>query len=328
MIIEKICIVGGTGFVGRTLANRLARDGFALRVLTRDRETHKGGLILLPKLDLVETDVHDERRLTEQFSGCDAVINLAGILNERGRKDADFNSVHIALTEKITAACRAQGIKRLLHMSALNADTNAPSKYLRSKGKAERLVHSAAELRVTSFRPSVIFGPEDSFFNRFASLLRLAPGIFPLACPAARFAPVFVGDVAEAFVRTLKNPAFYGRSLNLCGPETFTLEELVRYTAECTGVRRLIIPLPDLLSRIQAAAFDAGGFLFNLLNIEKPFSTDNYLSMKQDSVCDTGDLETLGIRPSVIAAVVPQYLSPATQTSRYHRYRQHSGRFQ
>ncbi len=328
MIINRICIVGGTGFIGRTLANRLTHDGYALRVLTRNRDMHKEKLILLPKLDLVEADVHDNNQLAEQFAGCDAVINLAGILNERNRKGADFHSVHVTLTEKIIAACREQGIKRLLHMSALNAGTNAPSRYLRSKGEAERMVLETADLCTTSFRPSVIFGAEDSFFNRFAGLLKMTPGVFPLACASARFAPVFVGDVTEAFVRTLKDPAYYGRALNLCGPEIYTLEELVRYTAQCIGAKRLIIPLPDILSRMQAAAFDAGGFVFNLLNLEKPFSRDNYLSMKVDSVCDGHELETLGLRPSPIASVVPQYLSYSIHKSKYNHYRRHSRRMQ
>src|SRR5690606_4508306 len=128
--------------------------------------------------------------------------------------------------------------------------------------------------KVTSFRPSVIFGPGDSFFNRFARLLKRVPLVFPLACPNARFAPVYVGDVAEAFARALKDPQLYGRRLALCGPREYTLQQLVAYTAECLGLRRLILPLPDFLSRIQAAIFD---FVPG-----KPFSTDNYRSTLVD----------------------------------------------
>jgi len=218
MRIKKICIVGGTGFVGRALANRLACDGHQLRVLTRDRERHKENLILLPELELVQTDVHDLDRLKYHFAGCDAVINLVGILNERRNNGAEFRKVHVELTEKIIAACSAQGIARLLHMSALNADSNGPSHYLRTKGEAEDLVHAASALHVTSFRPSVIFGPEDSLFNRFAALLKIFP-LLPLACAEARFSPVYVNDVVEAIALTLNEPAWYGRRLQLGGPQ-------------------------------------------------------------------------------------------------------------
>ena len=315
MLIRKICILGGSGFVGRTLANRLTPEEYQLRVLTRNRERRKDNLILLPTLDLIEADVHDPEQLRKNFSGCDAVINLVGILNERGRHGAGFRHVHVELARKVIEACRDTGIKRLLHMSALNADARlGPSHYLKTKGEAEDLVHAAAGhgIRVTSFRPSVIFGREDSFFNRFASLLKFAP-VFPLACPQARFAPVYVGDVAEAFTRALTNPDSYGKRYNLCGPQVYTLLELVRTTARCAGMKRLIIPLPDSLSRLQAAVFD---FVPG-----KPFSTDNYLSTRAASVCDRNDLVTLGITPVGIDAVVPQYLAHRFLRARYNLYR-------
>ncbi|MEX2353767.1 MAG: complex I NDUFA9 subunit family protein [Gammaproteobacteria bacterium] len=325
MIVKKICILGGTGFVGQTLANRLSRDGYALKLLTRNREAHKDNLILLPKLDLVETNVHDADNLVKEFKDCDAVINLVGILNEQGSDGSGFSKVHVELTEKILAACRLHGIRRYLHMSALNADIDGPSHYLRSKAMAENLAHAADGMLVTSFQPSVIFGAADSFFNRFATLLKLSP-VLPLACPEARFSPVFVNDVAEAFVHTLKDPAYYGKRLQLCGPQTFTLRELVQYTAKCIDVKRLVVPLPDTLSRIQAKVFDLTGFIFSLVNIEKPFSTDNYLSLQTDSVCHLNALEELGIRATAIDSVVPQYLSFSSSKSRYYSYRQHSGR--
>ena len=191
MIIKKICILGGTGFVGQTLANRLARDNFELRILTRNRETCKNNLILIPNLELIETNVHDGEQLANQLCGCDAVINLVGILNEWSRNGEDFCTVHVELVKKIINACRKNGIKRLLQMSALNADVEGISHYLRSKGEAEQLVHAADDIRVTSYRPSVIFGQRDSFFNRFAGLLKLFPVFFPLACPKARFFSCF-----------------------------------------------------------------------------------------------------------------------------------------
>lgn len=319
MIIRKICILGGTGFVGRTLANRLTRDGYPLRVLTRDREARRENLILLPTLELVQADVHDPEQLEPQFEGCDAVVNLVGILNERGRSGAGFRLAHVDLARKVVKACRSRGVRRLLHMSALNADAvNGPSHYLRTKGEAEDLVHGADGIHVTSFRPSVIFGRDDGFFNRFVRLLRLSPGIFPLACAGARFAPVFVEDVAEAFARALRNPDTHGRRYDLCGPRAYTLRDLVQYSADCANIRRWIIGLPDPLSRLQAALFD---FVPG-----KPFSTDNYLSTRVDSVCAGNDLASLGITPTPLEAVVPAYLSRNFSRDRYQNFRSRSRR--
>ncbi len=321
MQIRTIGILGGTGFVGRTLANRLARDGYRLRVLTRNREAHRENLTLLPGLDLKQATIDNPELLAQHLSGCDAVINLVGILNERGRSGADFRAAHVDLAHNLITACREKAIHRVLQMSALNADAAGPSHYLRTKGEAEDLLHGARDLVVTSYRPSVIFGPGDAFFNRFAGLLRFAP-VFPLACANARFAPVFVEDVVEAMARTLRNPDWYGRRVQLCGPSVYTLEQLVRYTAACSGLRRVIVPLPDLLSRIQAALMDFwpfGAFM------EKPFSTDNYLSTKADSVCTGNDFDALGIRPTALEAVVPSYLSHTGSRARYYLYRSHIG---
>ncbi len=311
--------------MGQRLANRLSTDGYLVRIPTRNRERHRENLILLPGVELVEANVHDKHRLTGLFDGCDAVINLTGILNEGPGPENSFQHVHVELPRKIIEAMKTTGIRRLLHMSALNAASDATSQYLRTKGEAERLVHSATDILATSFRPSVIFGPGDSFFNRFAQLLRIAP-VLPLACPQARFTPVYVGDVAEAMALTLTRPAYYNRHLQLGGPAQLSLEQLVRYTADCLGIKRLILPLPDSLSRAQAEIFDLWGFLFNLLGIDKPFSTDNYLSLQTDSVCNTTDLAELGITATPIGSVVPSYLSYTASRSHYDQYRQRARR--
>lgn len=318
MLIRRICILGGTGFVGRSLANRLTRDGYQLRILTRDRERNREQLILLPTTDLVQANIHDPAQLREQLQDCDAVINLVGILNERGRDGSGFRHAHVELTRKVLDACHALGIRRLLHMSALHADAaQGPSHYLKTKGEAEDLAHAAADhrFRVTSFRPSVIFGRDDSFFNRFARLLKLTPLAFPLACARSKFAPVYVDNVVEAFVHTLKDPHSYGRRYELCGPREYTLQQLVEYTAQCCGLRRKVIPLNDFLSRLQAMVFD---FVPG-----KPFSTDNYLSATIDSTCtrDGGDLRELGITPVAIEAIVPYYLQYRGQRARYQEWR-------
>ena len=320
-----IAMLGGGGFVGRAVANRLYAAGYRARVLTRDREARRRDLLPIPTVELIQADAHDPPRLERALAGCDAVINLVGILNERDADD--FARVHVGLSEKVIAACRKNGIRRLLHISALNADADTgASRYLKSKGEAENLVHAAVDLEVTSFRPSVIFGPGDRFFNRFATLLRFSPGVFPLACAAARFAPVYVGDVAAAITRAVEDPRSHGRRYALRGPEEYSLLELVRLTARLCGLKRWIIPLPDFASRLQGRVFDLLGFVFHACNIEQPFSTDNYLSTRQPSVAARNDLPALGIAPTHLRGVVAQYLGAATSRAQYRRFRREAGR--
>jgi NADH dehydrogenase len=295
MKTNSVCILGGTGFVGRHIVNRLAADGVGCRILTRRPHRHRHVGVARGSV-LVEANVHDRAELVRQFAGQDAVINLVGILNESGAEG--FRRVHYELPSSVLAACQAAGVPRLLHMSALNADAQrGTSEYLRTKGAAEDHVHAnAGSVAVTSFRPSVIFGPDDSFFNRFAALLRL-PGPFPLACPKARFAPVYVGDVAEAFARALDDQTTFDQRYDLCGPRVFTLRELVDYTVQAMGDRKPIIELSDGLSRLQAKVL---GLLPG-----RPFTMDNYLSMQMDSVCEHDGLGRLGITPTDVDAIVP-----------------------
>ena len=316
---NTICILGGTGFVGHHLANRLSRYGYRVRILTRRRERHRS-LIVNPDVTLVEADVHDEKTLAQNFSACTAVINLVGILNESGKKGEDFRRAHVELPRKIVAAALDSGVRRILHMSALNADANeTDSLYLKSKGEGEDLLHAAADrgLVVTSFRPSVIFGEDDSFFNRFAALLKFSPPVFPLACPDSRLAPVYVYDVAEAFCRSLDN-ATGGERMDLCGPDVLTLRELVEYTRKLTGKCRYILGLGDGLSRLQARILGAMP--------GRPFTMDNYHSLQKDSVCSDNALPSLGIRPTPIASVVPGYLAGRNARGRYQEFRRQSHR--
>jgi NADH dehydrogenase len=320
MLIHKVCVLGGTGFVGRHLLNRFTRERFQLRVPTRRRERHRD-LLVMPTVDVIEADVHDPEVLRRLFEGCDAVVNLVGILNERGDDGSGFNRAHVELAGKVVAACQATGVRRLLHMSALNAGAGAPSHYLRSKGLAEDLVFAASSnaFKVTSFRPSVIFGPEDSFLNRFASLLRMTPVCFPLARAKARFSPVYVNDVAEAFTVAMTDPDSYGQGYDLCGPKVYTLGQLVQYVNELIGTDWLILPLSDGLSRMQAAVLERVP--------GKPFSRDNLRSLSVDSVC-TGDngLRALGITPTVLEAVAPAYLAQRRSRGLYSEFRNLAGR--
>lgn len=318
---RRICILGGTGFVGKYLINHLVREGHSIRVLTRRREAHRE-LLVMPTVEVFDADVHDENALSRFFADQDAVINLVGILNEPRDNGKGFYRAHVELSDKVIRACRKHGIQRLLHMSALNADPGTGSSYyLRSKGEAENRVHAATELNVTSFRPSVIFGPEDSFINRFASLLKKIPWLFPLACPDARFAPVYVGDVATAFTRSLNDPATYGQRYDLCGPHEYTLRQIVERIADTLDINRRIIPLGRIASSLQATLLEyAPG---------KPFSRDNYRSLQIDSTCPEGDKilrEVFGVEPAALEAVIPQYLRHKTYRDRYQVFRRKARR--
>jgi NADH dehydrogenase len=298
-------MLGGTGFVGRELATRLALDGHWVIIPTRSSDEHAHEqLQVLDTVRVVPADVHDPRTLARLFSRVDVVINLIGILNEHGR--ATFKLVHVDLAEKVIAAARTSGVRRLLHMSSLGADANkGPSRYLRSKGEAETRVRNAPGMRWTIFRPSVIFGPSDSLTNRFARLLRLGGGFMPLARGGTRFAPICVYDVVTAYRRALTDKATINQTYELCGPEVVALAELVRLTAKVAGIPCHILHLPDFVGWMQ-------GLVMGLLP-GKPFSLDNYRSLTVDSVCTESGCARLGIQPQPMLAVLPNYLKPTDQ---------------
>lgn len=315
MTCHTLCLLGGTGFVGRHLLAQISKRGWRARVLSRRPERHRE-LRMLPGVELLRADVHELASLRHHFTGVDAVINLVGILNEKGDDGRGFHHVHVELTRHVLQACHDRGVRRLLHMSALNADPAAPSHYLRSKGEAERLVLQTRDLEATCFRPSVIFGPGDSFTNRFARLLRFSPPLFPLACGYSRFAPVYVGDVVRAFADSLELPASIGQRYDLCGPRRYTLQEIVEYLNRLLGLGRIINPLGDTLSRLQASLLEhVPG---------KPFSKDNFRSLQVDSICPKGSHDLalhFGITPTSMESVVPGYLLHQSRTRRNDRYR-------
>lgn len=307
-----VCLLGGTGFVGGHLAALLSAHGYRVRIPTRRAQRHRE-LRVLPGIELVDADVHDTAALRALLHGCAVAVNLVAVLNEGHA--GGFEDVHVKLPRNLVKLCGEGGVGRLLHVSALNADAaRGPSRYLKTKGEGEDLVHRAEDLQVTSFRPSVIFGPDDHFFNRFACLLRMPAPVFPLACPSARFAPVFVGDVAQAMLAALEDPRTIGQRYDLCGPHAYTLKELVEYTARVLRLRRRVMGLSPALSRLQAAVM---GHLPG-----KAFTHDNYLSLQVDSVCDGGFPAIFGITPAALETVVPVYLSHRDQRGRYDEYRQ------
>jgi len=301
----NICVLGGSGFVGTELVRQLVHAGHWVRVPTRNL-AHADRLRVLDTAELRQANVHDPRVLSQLFGDCQAVVNLVGVLNERGRDT--FETVHAALAARVMQAARGAGVRRVLHMSSLGAAANAPSRYLRSKAAAEAAVRAVPNPdqphpAVTIFRPSVIFGAGDSLTNRFAGLLRLSAGILPLARAGARFAPISVLDVTAAFMRALSGTASVGATYELCGPEVLTLEQIVRLTARVAALPCHILRLPDTLARLQ-------GLVMGLLP-GKPFSLDNFRSLTLDSVCHENGCAALGIVPRPMLAELPLYLDPS-----------------
>ena len=313
MKTQNVVMLGGAGFIGSHIAHRLDAAGYNIKVLARRRESARH-LILLPRVRVVECDIMDDEALHDALAGADAVVNLVGILHE-GR-GATFSEAHAELPERLAEICRAVGITRLLHVSALNADVAAPSAYLRSKGRGEQAV-KRSNLAWTIFRPSVVFGAGDTFLALFAKLARLMPVMF-LACPDARFQPVWVEDLAQAVAQSVDDPATVGQSYNLCGPKVYTLSELVAYAAQCAGAKPRIVGLNASLSMLQAVVME-------LLPV-KLITRDNVLSMRADSVCNCDFPKVFHFAPTPLEAVAPEYLAGDTPRAGYLRFRTVAGR--
>lgn len=310
MTPRHIVLLGGTGFVGRTLCadlvSHLGAGGARLVVPTR-RLAHGRAVQCLPGVELVPTNVHDDAQLARVLAGAEAVVNLVAILQG---SPAAFERAHVALPRRLAAACRAAGVARLVHVSALGVAPDAPSRYLRSKAAGEQVLRDSG-LPLTVLRPSVIFGAEDRLLNLFAQLQAVAPFV-PLAGAESVFQPVWVRDVGQAIVRVLQRPETAGQIYECAGPQTMTLAELVQLAGRLSGHPRPILPLPGALARIQA-------LLMEWLPGEPLMSRDNLDSMKVPNVA-TGTLPgltALGIEPASIHAVAPEYLGVGHGPSRF-----------
>lgn len=317
MIVSKVLLLGGSGFVGRAVAEQLVRRGYSVTVPTRVAARAKH-LLLLPTISVVEADIHDRSRLVALMRGQDAVVNLVGILH------GDFEREHATLPRDIASACVEAGVARLIHMSALNADKDGPSEYLRSRGHGEAAVWSVARqsagLDVTMFRPSVVFGQDDRFLNMFARLIRFSPFI-PLGSPDALFQPVWVEDVARAFAASITMRETVGRTYPLVGPNVYTLRQLLEFVMAVTGRHRPIIGLGSTLSALQAAVF---GLLPG-----KVITPDNLRSMRVPSTSDEPFPAIFG-PVHALETVVPAYMAADARHHpgrlRYDLHRRAAGR--
>ena len=316
--MKKILVLGGTGFVGRHVCEKLARLRWPVTVPTRQLDAARS-LSCLPALEALAADVHDPATLRRLVAGHDAVVNLIAILHG---DEAAFERTHVTLPRQLAQACAQAGVPQLVHISALGVHAPA-SMYLRSKAAGEAALREVADahgLRLDVLRPSVIFGAEDRFLNLFARLQRLVP-VLALAGADAQFQPVWVEDVAEAVLRSLQQTGPRGVLLEACGPEVYTLRELVQLAGRCAGAGRPILPLPAALGRLQA-------LLMEHLPGPTLMSRDNLDSMRTPNVA-TGQLpglSALGIQPGALSAIAPAYLAGRGPRSDLNRLRAIRGR--
>jgi NADH dehydrogenase len=312
--MSRVLILGGTGFVGRSVCERLAAGSASGSIVVPTRRARHANVVRsLPTVEAPVANVHDDATLARLMVGCDAVVNLVAILHGSA---AEFDQVHVALPRRLAMACAAAGVRRLVHVSALGADAGPPppSKYLASKAAGEAVLR-ASGLALTLLRPSVIFGADDRFLNLFAALQSVAP-FLPLAGSEARFQPVWVDDVASAIALCLQRPETIGQTYECAGPTVYTLSELVRLAGRWSGHERPQFPLPTALGRLQALAME-------LLPGQPLMSRDNIDSMRVPNVA-TGrwpGLQALGIEPTPLEAVAPAYLSPQAGLGRMERWR-------
>ena len=300
--MPHVLVLGGTGFVGATLCEKLVQrfgGGDARIVVPSRRPARAKAIQMLPTVELVAADVHDDAQLARLLQGCDAVVNLVAILHG---SEKSFDHVHVQLPRRLAQACANAGVRRIVHVSALGADSQAPSRYLRSKAAGEAALASPP-IDLTVLRPSVIFGEGDRFLNLFARLQSMFP-VIPLGGAEARFQPVWVDDVALAIVRCLDDRATIGETLECCGPEVYTLAQLVRMAGRCAGHSRPVIALPGPLARLQALVME-------LLPGDPLMSCDNLDSMQIDNIASgtRPGLARLGIRPAAVEAIAPLYLA-------------------
>jgi uncharacterized protein YbjT (DUF2867 family) len=316
MHAHTVAVLGGTGFIGSRLVSALVTAGAHVTLGVR-RRAHARPLAMLP-IDIVELDSLDARALARFVAGAHAAVNLVGVLH--GGHGAPYGErfarLHVALPAALAAACAQVGVPRVLHVSALGADSHGPSMYLRSKGDGEAALHAEAAaggIAATVFRPSVVFGPGDAFLTTFARLQRSLP-VLPLAMPDALFQPVYVGDVAQALVTALAVDATRGRTYELGGPTVYTLEQLVRYCGQLAGRAARIVRLPEPLARGQAC-------LFERLPGEPVITRDNLASMRVPNVLSGPLAPELGLRPASLESVAPSYLGARAAHSRFAAWR-------
>jgi NADH dehydrogenase len=301
MKTHQIAVLGGPGFIGRYVVKHLAERGEVLTVGSRHAADAKFLKLKgdVGQVGLVNIGIDDEARLPAFLAGKDALINCVGILAERGAQK--FDRIHHQAPARLARLAREAGIERLIHISAIGADPRSPSAYARSKAAGEQAVRDAFPT-ATILRPSIVFGPEDDFFNRFAAMAMVSPVLPLIGGGETRFQPVYVGDVAEAAVRALDNPAAAGRTYELGGPKIYTFRALLELMLAEMRRKRWFIDLPFTVATAQAYAMS--------LLPKPPLTPDQVEMLRRDNVVSSGALTlgTLGIDPVAVEAILPSYL--------------------
>jgi NADH dehydrogenase len=292
MVYSNITLLGGSGFIGKQLAYALANRGYTVTIPCRRPHRNKA-LLVHPNIGIVEANVFDLDQLDSLCQNQQVMINLIGILHERERDD--FRKVHVDFIKTLVDACTRHNIKRVLHLSALGASqATGTSRYLRSKGEGENLLHTFGQkdLQVTSFQPSVVFGKNDQFINRFAAILRLCFGFFPLACAQSKLAPVYVGDLVEKIINSIDDKSTHSQRYTVCGPEVYSLQQILELLVKAMGSSCRIVPLGNTASKLQALVLQ--------VLPGKLFTMDNYRSLQTPNVCEEGELCTTSLRQYLV----------------------------
>ena len=292
MVYSNIILLGGSGFIGKQLAYALANRGYTVTIPCRRPHRNKA-LLVHPNIGIVEANVFDLDQLDSLCQNQQVMINMIGILHERERDD--FRKVHVDFIKTLVDACTRHNIKRVLHLSALGASqATGTSRYLRSKGEGENLLHTFGQkdLQVTSFQPSVVFGKNDQFINRFAAILRLCFGFFPLACAQSKLAPVYVGDLVEKIVNSIDDKSTHSQRYTVCGPEVYSLQQILELLVKAMGSSCRIVPLGNTASKLQARVLQ--------VLPGKLFTMDNYRSLQTPNVCEEGELCTTSLRQYLV----------------------------
>ncbi len=311
-----VTVFGGSGFVGRHLVQRLAAGGARVRVAVRHpRDAH----FLQPMGDVgqiaaVPASVTHEESVAAAVAGADAVVNLVGILYPSGWRRS-FKAIHHRGAENVARAAKAAGVIRLVHMSALGADAKSPAKYARTKAAGEQAVREAFP-EAAIVRPSIVFGPQDGFFNLFAAMARISPVLPLIGGGATKFQPIYVGDVAQAIVKCITDPKTAGQTYELGGPTVYSFREILELILREIGRKRLLLPVPFWLASLEAT--------FLQLLPKPPLTRDQVKLLKSDNVVSgtLPTLEDLGIEPTAAETIIPTYLDRYRRGGRFNRMQQ------
>ena len=316
----SIGLLGGTGFIGSVLANALVKRGHEIKISTR-KINHGRHLWVLPNTRVSEIDLNKQEEIDSLFKDCDVLINLIGILNEKRDDGKGFTYAHKELTSRAVQTCKTSRIRHFIQISSIGADIHSTSNYQKTKAHAENIVLSELSpyLKASIIRPSVVFGPNDKFINKFATLIKVFNGRIPLACPQSLLQPIFVNDLVDAIIAIIECPQHKEPIYELGGPEVKSLVEIVRYICEVLDIKDRIIPLNPLLSSIQAGLLE---FVPG-----KPLSRDNLRSLRNNSICsELPGLQVLEIKATAMNEIIPSYLTKRRYKDRFAHYRNTSGR--